>query len=159
MAKRLAREDHAGGQALADDPPQGRLGDRDVAGGRAPQRVVRRVAAVSTGAVVRAANLAGLSGDDRVLLRVDEIPTLKPDRLLRRLSEGAVRNVRFDDLIHLVEELGFERKRVSGSHHIFIHPEIPNILSLQSVGGEAKPYQVRQVMSLVERYDLRIREP
>jgi hypothetical protein len=90
--------------------------------------------------------------------RIDGISTVKPDRLLRRLSEGAVANVRFDDLVRLIEKLGFELKRVSGTHHIYVHPAIPEMLDLQSVGGEAKPYQVRQLILLVEQYDLRIGE-
>jgi hypothetical protein len=40
---------------------------------------------------------------------------------------------------------------VSGSHHIYAHPEVAELVNLQEVDGEAKPYQVRQVMRLVER--------
>jgi hypothetical protein len=29
-------------------------------------------------------------------------------------------------------------------------------LNLQPIGGQAKPYQVRQLLKLVEEYDLRI---
>jgi hypothetical protein len=43
----------------------------------------------------------------------------------------------------------------TGSHYIFAHPEFPEILNLQQVHGQAKPYQVvRQLLRLVERYDL-----
>jgi hypothetical protein len=35
-----------------------------------------------------------------------------------------------------------------------VHPEVPELLNLQSAGGEAKPYQVRQFLRLVERYSL-----
>ena len=79
-------------------------------------------------------------------------------RLLRRLSQGAVRNVAFADLIDLVESFGFQLARVSGSHHIFTHPDIPELLNLQEVRGEAKPYQIRQFLRLVERYNLKLRE-
>lgn len=44
--------------------------------------------------------------------------------------------------------------RTSGSHHIFSHPDVPELLNLQEVAGEAKPYQVRQLLRLVERYNL-----
>jgi predicted RNA binding protein YcfA (HicA-like mRNA interferase family) len=67
-------------------------------------------------------------------------------------------NVRFADFIRLVEGVGFELKRVSGSHHVFVHRELREILSLQDAGGEAKPYQIRQFLRLVERYDLKIGE-
>jgi hypothetical protein len=46
---------------------------------------------------------------------------------------------------------------VSGSHHIFTCPEVPELLNLQEVRGMAKPYQVRQLLRLMERYNLVIR--
>jgi predicted RNA binding protein YcfA (HicA-like mRNA interferase family) len=54
----------------------------------------------------------------------------------------------------LVESLGFRLVRVNGSHHIFTHPGIPELVNLQDVDGKAKPYQVRQVLRLVDRYNL-----
>jgi len=57
---------------------------------------------------------------------------------------------------NLVEALGFERRRVSGSHHIYAHPDIPELINLQDARGQAKPYQVRQILRLVERYDLKL---
>ena len=48
----------------------------------------------------------------------------------------------------------FELSRTSGSHHIFSHPEVPELLNLQEVRGQAKPYQIRQFLRLVERYAL-----
>jgi hypothetical protein len=32
------------------------------------------------------------------------------------------------------------------------------LLNLQAVGGEAKPYQIRQFLRLVERYNLRLED-
>jgi predicted RNA binding protein YcfA (HicA-like mRNA interferase family) len=79
-------------------------------------------------------------------------------KLLVRLARGAVANVAFDDLCSLAEALGFELRRVGGSHHVFTHPDIPELVNLQSVRGQAKPYQVRQLMRLVERYDLKLED-
>lgn len=79
---------------------------------------------------------------------------MKPDRLLRRITSGATANVAFDDFRRLVEAFGFELVRVSGSHHAFAHADIAELLNLQPVGGEAKPYQIRQFLRLVERYNL-----
>ncbi len=59
-------------------------------------------------------------------------------KLLVRLARGAVANVAFDDLCGLAEALGFELRRVSGSHHVFAHPDIPQLINLQSVRGQAK---------------------
>lgn len=77
-------------------------------------------------------------------------------KLLIRLARGAVANVSFADLCNLAVGLGFELRRVSGSHHVFAHPDIPQLINLQSVRGQAKPYQIRQLLRLVERYDLKL---
>ncbi len=54
----------------------------------------------------------------------------------------------------LLEALGFVSVRMKGSHSIFKHPEIAQLVNIQDVHGEAKPYQVRQVVELIEAYDL-----
>jgi predicted RNA binding protein YcfA (HicA-like mRNA interferase family) len=79
-------------------------------------------------------------------------------KLLMGLARGAVTNVAFADLCGLAEALGFELRRVSGSHHVFAHPDIPQLINLQSLHVQAKPYQVRQLLRLVERYDLRLKD-
>lgn len=77
-------------------------------------------------------------------------------RLLRRLASGAVNNVSFGDMADLVRGFGFRLSRTSGSHHIFNHPGIPEMLNLQEVDGKAKPYQIRQFLRLIERYTLQL---
>lgn len=54
----------------------------------------------------------------------------------------------------LLEAFGFELRRTSGSHHVFVHPDVPELLNLQDERGQAKPYQIRQFLRLVERYAL-----
>ena len=78
-------------------------------------------------------------------------------RLLQRLSEGNVNNVRFRDFLGLVEGFGFEFERISGSHYIYSHDLVPGTISLQDVNGQAKPYQIRQFLRLVEKYNLELR--
>lgn len=79
-------------------------------------------------------------------------------KLLKRLASGSLHNVSFGDLTKLVEGFGFRLSRVSGSHHIFVHPELAELVNLQEVEGEAKPYQIKQFLRLVERYNLRLGE-
>ena len=79
-------------------------------------------------------------------------------RLLRRLSSGTLQNVSFRDFVDLIEAFGFHRARSRGSHNIYVHPSIPELLNLQNAGGEAKPYQIRQFLRLVERYNLELEE-
>ena len=78
-------------------------------------------------------------------------------RLLQRALAGG-RNLHFNELVALAEGFGFRLARVSGSHHIYIHPEVAEPINLQDVDGQAKPYQVRQLLKLVERYQLRLED-
>jgi len=82
---------------------------------------------------------------------------MRPRRLFKRILV-APHNVRFRDLLALAEALGFRVGRIEGSHHVLTHPDIPELLNLQEVKGEVKPYQVRQLLHLIERYDLHLGE-
>ncbi|MBN1941754.1 MAG: type II toxin-antitoxin system HicA family toxin [Phycisphaerae bacterium] len=77
-------------------------------------------------------------------------------KLLKRLAGGSLQNVAFSDMTNLVEGFGFTLTRVSGSHHIFTHPEITELINLQNVKGQAKPYQIRQFLRLIERYNMKM---
>jgi predicted RNA binding protein YcfA (HicA-like mRNA interferase family) len=66
------------------------------------------------------------------------------------------KNIRFSDMVKLAEGFGFRLSRVSGSHHIFVHPQVQELVNLQEVDGKAKPYQIRQFLGLVERYNLEL---
>jgi len=83
---------------------------------------------------------------------------VKPEALLQRLLAGAFTNVAFDDARRLLEALGFDELRVRGSHHVYARPGIEEQLNVQDRGGQAKPYQLRQLVALVRRYDLRIED-
>lgn len=64
-------------------------------------------------------------------------------------------NVHFNDAVRLARMAGFEEVRTSGSHHIFRHERHRElILNLQERGGDAKPYQVRQLVRLIEDHGL-----
>ena len=74
-------------------------------------------------------------------------------KLLEKILSGS-KNVHFNDMILLVEAFGFRLIRVRGSHFIFEHPQIPELINLQEKNGKAKPYQVREFLQLIEKYDL-----
>ena len=78
-------------------------------------------------------------------------------KLLQRALSGS-KNIRFSEAVALAEAFGFRLTRTSGSHHIFVHPDIPELLNLQEVGGEAKPYQIGQLLRLVERHNIQLGE-
>ena len=73
--------------------------------------------------------------------------------LLQILRGAADANIRFDDLRSLLTALGFV-ERVKGGHHIFAKPGVVEILNLQPRGSFAKPYQVKQVRTVIIRYKL-----
>jgi predicted RNA binding protein YcfA (HicA-like mRNA interferase family) len=72
--------------------------------------------------------------------------------LKKALSSPA--NLRFEEACALARAFGFRLSRVGGSHHIFAHVNVRELVNLQEVEGKAKPYQVRQLLALVERYNL-----
>jgi hypothetical protein len=69
------------------------------------------------------------------------------------LSGHSDPNLNFNDLLAVLRSLGFD-ERIRGSHHIFTRSGVMEILNLQSRGGKAKVYQVRQVRSLIIKYKL-----
>ena len=74
-------------------------------------------------------------------------------KLLQKILDGS-QNIRFQDMASLAQAFGFRLARVSGSHHIFTRPGIPELVNLQDVHGQAKPYQIRQFLKIVERHNL-----
>ena len=79
-------------------------------------------------------------------------------RLLAKLTRGAVHNVDFLEMVNLIEGFGFRLVRINGSHHIFGRAGIPKSINLQPDSGDAKPYQIRQFLKLVERYHLTLED-
>jgi predicted RNA binding protein YcfA (HicA-like mRNA interferase family) len=74
-------------------------------------------------------------------------------KLLKKALAGG-RNLAFRELVALVEAFGFKLARIAGSHHIFEHPDVPELVNLQNRKGKAKPYQIKQFLELVEQYNL-----
>ena len=79
-------------------------------------------------------------------------------KLLSRVIRGNLRNVAFADMVNLLAGFGFQFARTRGSHHIYKHPGISELLNLQDVNGEAIPYQIRQFLRLVERHNLTLED-
>lgn len=82
---------------------------------------------------------------------------MKKRKLLQKIL-ASQQNVRFGEMVILAEAFGFRLSRISASHHIFVHPEIDENLNLQDVKGQAKSYQIRQFLKLVEKYNLELEE-
>jgi predicted RNA binding protein YcfA (HicA-like mRNA interferase family) len=82
---------------------------------------------------------------------------MKPRKILEKLLAGSL-NVSFSEFCKLIEAFGFQLSRVRGSHHIYVHAGVSELVNVQNVGGHAKPYQVRQFLKLVEEYNLSLEE-
>ena len=78
-------------------------------------------------------------------------------KLLGKALSGS-KNLRFGEAVELAKAFGFRLSRTKGSHHIFVHPTVRELVNLQQIDGKAKPYQVRQLLEIVERYNLQIDE-
>ena len=79
-------------------------------------------------------------------------------RLLARILRGEVANIAFGDLIQLLLDLGFLETGGRGSHRVFTRLDVRELVNLQNENGEAKQYQVRQVASIIRRYNLNLKE-
>ncbi|MCL2203695.1 MAG: type II toxin-antitoxin system HicA family toxin [Defluviitaleaceae bacterium] len=78
-------------------------------------------------------------------------------KLLDKITNSA-KNIRFADFVMLIEAYGFRRTRCDGSHEIYRRKGISDIVNIQNNKGQAKPYQVRQFLSLVEKHNLKLEE-
>jgi predicted RNA binding protein YcfA (HicA-like mRNA interferase family) len=76
------------------------------------------------------------------------------DKLLVKILLGSAdANISFDQLCQLLCTLGFD-ERIRGSHHIFSKEGVEEILNLQPKQGKAKAYQVKQVRTIILKYQL-----
>lgn len=64
------------------------------------------------------------------------------------------KNIRFERVCHAAELFGFRFKGGKGSHRIFVRQGIREMLNFQNVKGYAKPYQVKQLIKIIEKYNL-----
>jgi hypothetical protein len=82
---------------------------------------------------------------------------MKRRKLLKKII-GDSKNIRFTEMVNLIEGFGFKLSRTDGSHHIFTRPGIPELVNLQDIKGQAKPYQIHQFLKLVEKHNLKLED-
>ena len=80
--------------------------------------------------------------------------TIKDKTKLLEALKQDVKNLRFERLCSIAEKFGFRFRGGKGSHRIFVKDGIRDILNFQNAGGKAKPYQVRQLIKLIEDHGL-----
>ena len=78
---------------------------------------------------------------------------MKRQKILQAIRSGS-KNIRFGDFEKLLDGFGFRFSRKDGSHHIYSKNGIPELVNIQNVKGQVKPYQIKQFLKLVEKYNL-----
>ncbi len=59
--------------------------------------------------------------------------------------------IKYRELVKLLEAAGFEQLPQRGtSHTIFKHPALTGHVNIQRDGSEAKPYQVKQFLVMID---------
>lgn len=82
----------------------------------------------------------------------------KKEKLLQRARNNQ-RNLRFEDFCKLIIYIGFVLKRIRGSHHLYQHPDIDEVMNVQpKKDGRAKAYQVRQFLTLIETHEMKLKD-
>lgn len=76
------------------------------------------------------------------------------DKLYADLLASPGRILAFRDFVALIEAFGFRHSRTKGSHKSFVHPDCPLLLVIQPKGKDAKRYQVREFLDMIEEYGL-----
>lgn len=69
------------------------------------------------------------------------------------MSGNSDKRISFKELQLFLLQLGFEM-RSKGDHFIYTMEGIPEILNIQPDGNKAKPYQVRQIRTIIKKYNL-----
>ena len=79
----------------------------------------------------------------------------KARKALKAAKENPA-SLSFSELRALVTAAGFSLARTSGSHHVYTKPGVVEIINLQPNGRMAKVYQVRQVLALIDKYNIEV---
>jgi predicted RNA binding protein YcfA (HicA-like mRNA interferase family) len=78
---------------------------------------------------------------------------VKPVKLYEKLQQSRHQVIAFRDFERLLVAFGFTRERSAGSHFHYSHPDVPWLLTVNP-GRDAKRYQVRQFLDIVEEFGL-----
>ena len=78
---------------------------------------------------------------------------MNKEKLLDELKIKS-KSMRFDRLCKIAEAFGFRFRGGKGSHRIYVRDGVVELLNFQNVGGKAKPYQVKQLIKVIDKYNL-----
>lgn len=79
-------------------------------------------------------------------------------RLYSAVLDNPRASLSFRDFERLLSAFGFRLDRVTGSHRQYIHDAVPRPFPVQPDGKDAKRYQLRELLDMIEAYGLSIDE-
>ena len=80
----------------------------------------------------------------------------KPPVLYDKLRRAPGKPISFRDFERVIVAFGFVYLRTQGSHRSYEHSRVPRLLVVQPRRGDAKPYQQREFLDMIEEYGLRL---
>jgi predicted RNA binding protein YcfA (HicA-like mRNA interferase family) len=75
------------------------------------------------------------------------------EKTLERIRRNP-RNVDVNEFIKIALCLGFSHLQGKGSHQVLGRKGIKEGIVIQDVGGKVKPYQMKQFLRLIEKYNI-----
>ncbi len=76
------------------------------------------------------------------------------EKLFARTTANPGQQIAFREFVALIEAVGFRHARSKGSHRSYRHADCPKLLVIQPQGNQAKRYQVREFLDMVEEFRL-----
>lgn len=72
---------------------------------------------------------------------------------LSAIIHNNLKGVRFNDACKMAEILGFDNKRIRGSHHVYGRKDEAKLLNFQNRNGYIPSYQTKQLIEMMDRYE------
>lgn len=79
-------------------------------------------------------------------------------KLYEHLLSNRGGTLSFRDFERLLSAFGFRHDRTVGSHRQYVHSIIPRPFPVQPSGKDAKRYQVREFLDMIDEYGLSMEE-
>lgn len=70
------------------------------------------------------------------------------------LSGNCDKNISETDMKYFLNKIGAVHRRTAGSHMQFTIDNIPELINIQPKNGKMKPYQVKEIRNIVNKYRL-----
>jgi hypothetical protein len=88
---------------------------------------------------------------------VSFVPMTRRRKLIEKVRNNPS-GVRFQEICLLAGHQGFTKRGGKGSHVVYEKDGVEEILTFQDREGMAKPYQVKRLLAMIEKYRLGERE-